>query len=78
MAVRAYASHWENGRLVTDWRYDISTVYGGYRVGLMRWVRGREGWDEEQGEWAHEAPFETALQAIEIANELNRAIAAAG
>lgn len=65
------ATWWEGGRRVTGWTYQAWTVHGGYRVCKARWVLTPEGWDQERGEFMHEVPFETQLQADAVAAALN-------
>jgi hypothetical protein len=41
-------THYQSGHLATDWVTQPVTVHGGYRLMRTRWVRTRQGWDEEQ------------------------------
>ena len=62
----------DGGKLVTAWRWTPWCVYGGWRVCRARWVWDpREGWDQEQAEWAHAHPFDTQDRAQAVANALN-------
>jgi hypothetical protein len=73
----AEPTFWENRRRVTAWKWAAITVSGGWRVGKERWVYdarpGVEAWDQEQGEWAHEVPFDNLAQAEAVAASLNAA-----
>lgn len=68
----AEPTHIEDGRIVTAWRWVAWCVYGGWRVCRARWVWDpREGWDQVQGEWAHDHPFAEYVFARGAAEAMN-------
>jgi hypothetical protein len=65
----------ERGRWVTAWKHVPWLVHGGWRVCRARWVLTVEGWDQEQGEFTHVAPFTDFAQAEAVAASFNAAAA---
>jgi hypothetical protein len=74
-APRAEQARFERGRWVTGWKHEPWMVSGGWRVCPVRWVLTVEGWDQEQGEFTHVAPFGDYLQALAVAASFNAAAA---